>query len=148
MGRKRKRENSQQRISRRNRARILSVGRFLSLTYIVIDRDRDRAVFCTLGLAMPLWRVVSPLSLIMSAQINKREREEKDALYGIVVRLSRSGRVRFNCRSRDVATKTLQALQQHLQVETRSSGRTQANFDGPQDENAAPLRQFGSTHSS
>jgi len=119
------------------------VGSLLSLTYIRISRSRDRMVICTFGLMLPRYRVIYPLSLIMGVQLSKHDREGREPSYGLVVRLSKGDRVRFSCWSRDVAAQTLQALNDLLPVETRSSGRA-ASHKGISDPRASsffPLPQ-------
>jgi hypothetical protein len=141
MGKKRRRGISREQARRSNRATIYVASGLFSLTCIRIDRNRDRAIFCTLGLALPSWRVISPLSLIVGAQISKQKRAGQRQGYGIAVRLFQGKPIRFACRSRTVATATMQALQQQLHVETRSSSPAKLYSDS---ENTAQPRHCSS----
>ena len=112
-----KTEKKQQRAVRLSPASFYAAGPLLSLTRITVDRLGDRAIFLTLGLTIPSVRIISPLSMIVGAQVIKGDQSEPD--YSIKVRLYEGNHIRFACRTRAIAMATYQALRHHLPVETR-----------------------------
>ena len=137
MGKAYHRDFSLQLASHADVVRIHASGSGLSLGCIAIDRYRDRAVFYNLSLLRPFWRTVQPLSMIVGAQIIKRERGNRQPAYGVVMHLFKGPSIRFACRSRAVAQATLEALHRHLPVEMRSSGRAQPIFAVQDNQNSA-----------
>ncbi|MDR3526809.1 MAG: hypothetical protein P4L57_05980 [Rhizomicrobium sp.] len=143
MGKTYNRDFSLQWTSQAEVVRIHLRGVGLSLGCIAIDRCRDRAVFTNLSLLHPFWRSVQPLSMIVGAQIVKRERGNRQAAYGVALHLFKGPSIRFACRSRAVAQATLAALHKHLPVEMRSSGRAQPGFAVQDNQNGASLAPHG-----
>jgi len=99
--------------------RICAYDRSPSFCLGSIERDKDRATFLKLGLALPERKVISPLSLIAGVQVTKHDDENRGPSYGITVKLHKGKHFKFGCRSRDQAMALLRTLTKHLAVETR-----------------------------
>lgn len=85
-----------------------------SLTVLSIDRKRNRAIIFGIDLFLPVFRVLSPLSLITGVQVFKQEKKEGQAQYGILLRVRCGDRVKFGCRSREQAKAISHKIAQHL----------------------------------
>jgi hypothetical protein len=90
-----------------------------SLTFLSVDRARDRAIVLGLGPYFPVYRVLAPLSLIAEVQMFKSEHVEGKPEYGVLLRVLCGDRVKFGCHSREQARTICHAIAQHLGLDHR-----------------------------
>jgi hypothetical protein len=91
--------------------RLGARGAFLDL-----DRKRNQADVVSLALVFPIRRNIAHLSDIAAVHVRKREYWDGHASYGVVLRLQHGDDIKFGCRSREQAAKTVKLINVFLNL--------------------------------
>jgi hypothetical protein len=100
-----------------NRLRVACVCFDAAGALVDLDRTHDRAEVYRLAFVLPFGRDVTHLSEITAVQVRKQEHDDGRASYGLVLRLKHGQDIKFGCRSREAAVKTMQLVTKFLKPE-------------------------------